>query len=104
MSQLSLIMSISTESLLANSLLVGTVAGILTSLSMLPQLIKMIREKKAEDVSTGMLIVLICGVGLWVYYGLLKKDFPVLVTNAFSLLLDGTSLFFSIRYKKGLGS
>jgi MtN3 and saliva related transmembrane protein len=84
---------------LSNPVVIGTAAGVLTAVSMLPQLVKMIRNKKAEDVSIGMLIVLIAGICLWIYYGALKKDLPVLLTNCFSLLVNLLLLFFSIRYK-----
>jgi len=87
------------ENFLSNPLIIGTAAGVLTAFSMLPQLIKMINKKKAEDVSMGMLIVLIAGICLWIYYGALKKDLPVLLTNCFSLLVNILLLFFSILYK-----
>ena len=87
------------ENFLSNPLVIGTAAGILTAVSMLPQLVKMIREKKAEDVSISMVIVLIAGICLWIYYGALKKDLPVLLTNCFSLLVNILLLFFSILYK-----
>ncbi|MEO6069343.1 MAG: SemiSWEET transporter [Chitinophagaceae bacterium] len=78
---------------------VGIIAGVLTSISMLPQLIKMIKEKKAQDVSLLMLLVLIFGVGLWVVYGFMKKDIPIIASNSFSVLINLLTLFFRIRYK-----
>lgn len=44
---------------------VGIGASILTSTSLVPQLVKLIKEKKADDVSLGMLVVLWAGLGLW---------------------------------------
>ncbi len=84
---------------LSNPIVIGTAAGVLTAVSMLPQLVKMIRNKKAEDVSVGMLVVLVAGICLWIYYGALKKDLPVLLTNCFSVLVNLLLLFFSIKYK-----
>ena len=80
--------------------LIGLAAGILTSCSLLPQLIKTIREKKAEDVSIVMLIVLMSGVALWVVYGIKRNDMPIMVTNSFSLLLNITMLFFRFKYNR----
>ena len=54
---------------------IGVGAGILTSISMLPQLIKTFKEKKAEDISIFMLLVLMSGIGAWIYYGILRKDY-----------------------------
>ena len=81
------------------STVVGFVAGILTSISMLPQLIKTLREKKAEDVSPVMLIVLMSGVLLWIAYGLLKKDWPIIITNSISFCLNVWMFFLRQRYK-----
>jgi MtN3 and saliva related transmembrane protein len=49
-------------------------AGVLTSISSLPQLIKIIKEKEAKDVSLKMLLILLSGVAPWTVYGILKKD------------------------------
>jgi MtN3 and saliva related transmembrane protein len=52
---------------------VGIVAGIFTAMSLLPQLIKLLREKKAEDISLFFLIVLFIGLGFWIWYGFLRS-------------------------------
>ena len=73
---------------------IGIAAGVLTSVSMLPQLIKIIKEKKAGDVSVVMLLVLIGGLALWTVYGFMKEDWPIIITNSFSFLLNCVVLFF----------
>lgn len=65
---------------------IGIVAGVFTSISLLPQLIKIIKEKKVEELSMTMFISLLIGLSLWVYYGILRKDMPIIVTNGFSVL------------------
>ena len=77
---------------------IGIAAGVLTSISMLPQLIKIIKEKKAGDVSVVMLLVLISGLALWATYGFLRDDWPIIITNLFSFLLNCVVLFFRVRY------
>jgi len=79
--------------------IIGIVAGILTSLSLLPQLIKIIKEKKVEELSTGMFVTLLIGLLLWIYYGFLQKDMPIVITNAFSVLLNFGILFFRFKYR-----
>ncbi|MDB5209461.1 MAG: MtN3 and saliva related transrane protein [Sediminibacterium sp.] len=86
--------------LFSDSILVGTAAGVFTSVSLLPQLVKLIKEKKAQDISISMLLFLFIGLGLWIFYGLLKKDMPVIITNSFSLLTNIAIILFSLRYKK----
>lgn len=78
---------------------VGIVAGIFTSTSLMPQLIKMFKTKKAEEISLIMLITLILGIGLWIYYGILRKDIPIIITNGFSFLLNITIIVLRLKYK-----
>ena len=79
---------------------IGLFAGICTSSSLLPQLIKTIKEKKAEDISKLMLFVLMTGVATWVVYGILRKDLPIVLTNSFSLLLNITLIFLRFKYSR----
>jgi len=78
---------------------VGAIAGIFTAASMIPQLFKIIRTKKAENISYFMILILLLGLAGWVWYGILKKDYPVILTNSFSFLLNIVMLGFSIKYK-----
>jgi MtN3 and saliva related transmembrane protein len=80
--------------------IIGLVAGVCTSCSLIPQVVKTIKEKKAEDVSLGMLVVLFTGVLLWIVYGLKKSDMPIIATNSFSALVDITMVILGIKYKK----
>ena len=74
-------------------------AGILTAVSLLPQLVKLIKSKKAEDISFFFLVILFCGLGLWIWYGFLREDIPIIATNSFSLLVNGIIIVLGIRYK-----
>jgi MtN3 and saliva related transmembrane protein len=77
---------------------IGIAAGVLTSVSMLPQLIKIIKERKAHDVSIVMLLVLMAGLAMWATYGFMREDWPIIVTNGFSFLLNSVVLFFRIKF------
>ncbi|GAA4329810.1 SemiSWEET transporter [Flaviaesturariibacter amylovorans] len=78
--------------------IVGIVAGILTASSLLPQVIKTYREKKADEVSIVMLLVLMAGVALWIVYGFLRDDMPIIVTNCFSLAVNLTMIGLRLKY------
>lgn len=80
--------------------IVGLAAGICTSLSLLPQLFKLVKHKKAEDISLFYLIILFIGLGLWIWYGFLREDIPIMVTNGFSLVINGIVIVLGIRYKR----
>lgn len=82
------------------SLSVGIAAGILTALAMIPQLVKIVRQKKAEQLSILMILILMTGLSLWVWYGIEREDYPVIVTNAFSVVINALVVFFPIKYKK----
>ena len=66
----------------------GIGPGICTGLSLLPQLIKIIRNKKADDISYVMLFILLAGLGGWIWYGFLKTDYPIIITNCFSFIVN----------------
>jgi MtN3 and saliva related transmembrane protein len=78
---------------------VGVAAGVLTSASMLPQVIKMIKEKQASQVSVLMICVLISGISLWIWYGIMKEDKPIIYTNVFSLLINIFMAICKYKYK-----
>jgi MtN3 and saliva related transmembrane protein len=80
--------------------IIGLAAGILTASSLIPQVVKTLKEKKAEDVSLVMLIVLQSGLILWIVYGLKKQDLPIIATNCFSLLVNITMVVLRIKYKR----
>lgn len=84
----------------SHSEIIGLAAGICTSVSLLPQLIKLVKHKKAEDISLFYLIILFVGLALWMWYGFLRDDIPILVTNGFSLVLNGIVIVLGIRYKR----
>jgi MtN3 and saliva related transmembrane protein len=79
---------------------IGIAAGTLTSTSMLPQLVKLLKEKKADAISPVMLIVLISGLSLWAYYGILRNDLPIIVTNVFALIVNIVLLVLRQVYRK----
>jgi len=80
--------------------LIGIIAGICTGISLLPQLIKIIREKKADDISWVMLFILLAGLAGWVWYGILKEDYPIIITNSFSFLVNVAIIFFTVRFQR----
>ena len=79
---------------------VGITAAIITASAQLPQLVKIIREKKAADLSIWMLIILMSGLGLWAFYGFLIKDIPILVTNCFSFLINLVITVLRFKYNR----
>lgn len=79
-------------------MILGLVAGLCTTVAVVPQLIKAWRTKKVNDISPGMFFVLVSGLGLWIIYGIIKNDFPIIATNGTALLLNGIMLWMLFRY------
>lgn len=67
--------------------LLGFVAGTLTTVSFVPQVIKAWRTKRCHDLSWGMLITFSTGVVLWLVYGVRLWDLPIIAANAVTLAL-----------------
>jgi len=82
--------------------MIGIGAGVCTGISLLPQLIKIIKEKKANDLSLFYLLILFAGLALWIWYGIRKTDVPIVATNAVSLTINVVIIILSARYKKAV--
>jgi MtN3 and saliva related transmembrane protein len=76
--------------------MIGIGASILTGISMLPQLIKLLKERKADDISVVMLITLISGLVLWIWYGIKKEDWIIILSNGVSVLINALVLILRI--------
>jgi MtN3 and saliva related transmembrane protein len=79
---------------------IGILAGVFTAASLFPQLIKLIRVKKAEDISLLYLITLFCGLVLWIIYGVRRDDLPIILTNVASLVLNVLIIIIGLKYKR----
>jgi len=79
--------------------IIGFIAGILTTVAVLPQLIKSWKTKKVMDISPFMFVLLLGGVGMWVVYGIIKNDYPIILTNGISFLLNLSMLVIMLLYQ-----
>ena len=80
--------------------IIGVTAGILTAVSLVPQFIKSIKEKRVDGVSPFIFIVLLAGNSLWIWYGIKLNDLPIIATNAFSVVMDIAMLVLKIKYRQ----
>ena len=78
----------------------GYFAAILTTAAFLPQLIKTLKTKRAEDVSLITLIMFLSGVGAWIIYGYKISSFPILLANIITFILNLLILISKIYYSK----
>jgi MtN3 and saliva related transmembrane protein len=79
--------------------ILGYSAGVVTTLTFLPQVLKTWKEKSAHDVSLWMFIIAATNEVMWIGYGVLKNDWVIISTNAIVLLLSMTMISLKLRYK-----
>lgn len=79
--------------------LLGLVAGAFTTIAFLPQVLKTWRSRSAKDLSLGMFSIFTLGVAMWLAYGFMINDLPVILANVVTLILASTLLFFKLRWK-----
>lgn len=79
--------------------IIGSVAGMLTTIAFLPQVLKTYKSKTAKDLSLSMFLIFIAGVCLWLVYGIIRQDLPIVLANCATLILSGALLYFKLTYK-----
>lgn len=79
--------------------IIGLSAAVLTTAANIPQTYRIIKTKSTKDISTVTYSMLLIGFMLWVAYGVLRKDYPVLIANGISVLVSSTILFLKFSSK-----
>ena len=80
--------------------LIGYMAAALTTLSFLPQAVLTFRTRDVRGVSLGMYTAFTIGVALWLLYGLMLRQWPIVAANGVTLALAGVILGMKIRYRR----
>lgn len=80
--------------------ILGLLAGFLTTLSFLPQVIKSLRTKHMDDFNIWFLILMIIGLSLWTVYGLMIRQLPIIIANIATISLNLILLGLKIKYQK----
>lgn len=82
--------------------LIGLLAATLTTFSFVPQVARIWRTRRAEDISLPAFSIFAAGVFLWLVYGILREDLPIILANAITFLLAASVLALTIflRSKK----
>ncbi|MDR2578856.1 MAG: SemiSWEET transporter [Chitinispirillales bacterium] len=80
--------------------ILGILAGTLTTVSFLPQVIKTYRSRNAAHLSLGMFLLFTLGVFLWLLYGVSLGKLPMIIANGVTLVLAGSLLFAKFMFKQ----
>jgi MtN3 and saliva related transmembrane protein len=77
----------------------GLIAGTLTTISFLPQVIRIWKTHSTKDLSLGMFLLFSAGVVMWLIYGICVGQLPVIISNAVTLVMAMIILTFKFIYK-----
>lgn len=80
--------------------LIGMIAGVLTTLAYVPQVLKVWRSRSARDISLGMFLLMNTGIALWLVYGLLIASPGLIGANLVSLGLTVSVLVAKLKFDR----
>jgi len=77
--------------------IIGVLAAVVSTINQLPQAFKTIRSKDTHSLSLWMYIMVWIATSLWLLYGILLNDFPLILSNSISILPISYILWTKIR-------
>ncbi len=78
--------------------IIGLVAATCTTVSFIPQAVKIIKMKETRDISLLTYLLLEAGIFLWLVYGIFLGNLPIILANAITLLITTTVLLLKLKY------
>jgi len=78
---------------------VGFFAAFCTTISFLPQVIKVYKTKSTKDISLYMFLIFTIGTFCWLIYGILESSLPIIIANTITLILSAIILLYKIKFK-----
>jgi MtN3 and saliva related transmembrane protein len=80
--------------------ILGMVAGSISAITFLPQVIKTWQTKSAKDISMLMFTFATISVIMWLVYGIILGNIPIIFTNSMVLLFSVIMLYFKYRFRE----
>lgn len=80
--------------------IVGFIAGAVVTLSYIPQIVRVFRLKSSHEISLPFTALLLTGISLWLAYGIVKKDTPLILWNAVGVIQAALLLYAKVKYGK----
>ena len=78
---------------------VGFFAAFCTTISFLPQVIKVYKTRSTKDISLYMFLIFTIGTFCWLIYGILESSLPIIIANTITLILSAIILLYKIKFK-----
>ena len=79
--------------------LLGYIAAFCTTVAFVPQVVKTYKSKSAASLSLGMFLFFTGGIVLWLIYGIMINEYPIIAANVVTLILAVTLIYIKLRYK-----
>ncbi len=79
--------------------IIGLLAAIMTTSAFIPQAVRVIKTRHTKDISLYMYAIFVVGLILWLTYGILLINLPIIIANIFSLIFASIILYLKIKYK-----
>ena len=79
---------------------IGYTAATMTTVSFVPQLLRVVKLRSARDVSLGMFLIFTMGTAFWLLYGLMARSFPVALANSVTFLLSLAILVLKLKFDR----
>jgi MtN3 and saliva related transmembrane protein len=80
--------------------LIGSVAAVLTTVAFLPQLLRVWKLKRADEISFATYVVFSVGMVIWLLYGVLVGSWPIILANAITLAIAISILALKVRWDR----
>ena len=81
-----------------NPEIIGFVAGGLSSALFIPQIVKILKEKSAEEIALLTGIIGIISSGLWLWYGVMREHISMIIINSISIVATSVLIVLKIIY------
>ena len=85
--------------MLSSTTIIGLIAAVCTTISFLPQALQTIKTKDTKGISLSMYSLFTGGTLLWLIFGVMSTNYPIMIANGITLILALTILSYKIRYK-----
>ena len=79
---------------------IGSIAGVCTTVAFLPQVLRVWRMKRADEISLTTFLVFSMGTSIWLIYGLLVASWPIIIANSVTLVLSLTILTLKLKWDR----
>jgi MtN3 and saliva related transmembrane protein len=79
--------------------IIAYIAAACNAIAFFPQVYKIIKIKETKDISLIMYILFLCGISLWLVFGIVEKSLPIIIANAVTLVMASIVLVCKLKYK-----